>query len=363
MTATKKITLDPGESQEVAFAYTPREAKTYHVAINGLSRSFEAILPVEEYPFTYEDLEISSPVVVGYPVTISCRVMLCISPVGRPITHTVTLYINNTPVLSQDVTLTREFLCAETRVEFEFTPGSTRTYQVEIGGLIGSFTATTEVFVNTPLELVKSALEFPDEVREAYLRTQGDFSGPFLSGASELKEAYFTFGPTIVTPNASLDCVIGLDLGGYSGWTLGASLIAVRASEYQSWLDGLRFIDWGVPGRLGTGIYGLGFPIVVPWPPSAPTTTRTIGSICGDYNCQAISGSESYGSWQGCTLKSGEHEFNVNGLLDLGPGSWIVLVSFVLSICNIYSGYDDRLVVLPLSCHNYKIYKIGTIDF
>jgi len=539
MTPTKRVTLDPSESQEVAFSYTPQEAKTYHVAINGLSGSFEAILPVEEYPFTFRDLEISAPVIVGYPVTIGCRVMSCIAPVGRPITHTVTLYINNTPVLSQNVTLTRKFLCAETRVEFEFTPGSTRTYQVEIDGLTGSFTATTEVFVNTPLELVKSALEFPDEVREAYLRTQGDFSGPFLSGLSELKEAYFTFDPTVIQPrplepkyiqwvsptgfndpegkwsneryaydgrrtsrtaslvlgggwssylelthaaincnkiqffvgksfidlisvevyyesawhniyegsfdysiweekaipegiksvtkarvrfyrdqsvtrypaylaefqfwdvdkepelelcpydldcpegyecvegicmpkvaqipDANLNCVISLDLGGYKGWTLGSTLIAVRASEYQSWLNNIRFIDWGALGRLGMGIYGLGFPIEIPWPPSAPTATRTVGSICGDYSCKAISDSESYGSWQGCTLKSGEHEFNVNGLLDLGPGSWIVLASFVMSICNAFLSPGPKgttkMTYLPLDCLNYKIYKIGTIDF
>jgi len=354
-------------------------------------------LPVEEYPFTYKDLETSAPVIVGYPVTISCRVMLCISPVGRPITHPVTLYINNTPVLSQDVTLTRSFLCAETRVEFQFTPGSTRTYQVEIGGLIGSFTATTEVFVNTPLELVKSALEFPDEVTEAYL-----FSEPFLSGLSELKDTHFTFDHTIVQPdlepyepsqthpsciegyhreyspftphwmcvpdvipNANLNCVIGLDLGGYSGWNLSATLIAVKASEYQSWLNGIRFIDWGHPGRLGTGVYGLGFPLeqsgLIPLD-SQGYPSRA--SICGrDYDCKYIHHEESCGSWTGCTLRSGDHEFNVNGLLALEPGSWIVLASFVLSICNIYYGYDDRLVVLPLDCYNYKIYKIGTIDF
>lgn len=536
MTPTKKVTLDPGESQEVAFVYTPQEAKTYHVAINGLSGSFEAILPVEEYPFTYEDLEISAPVIVGYPVTISCRVMLCIAPIGVPITHTVTLYINNTPVSSQEVTLTREFLCAETSVEFEFTPGSTRTYQVGIDGLIGSFTATTEVFVNTPLELVKSALEFPDEVREAYTRIQGDLSGPFLSGASELKEAYFTFDPTVVQPrplepkyiqwvsptgfndpntkwgneiyayddkrhtacrslvsgeswssylelthaaiycnkvefyannafgiisaisvdiyyesvwhniyegsfadrtwvekaipegiksitkarvkfynsqsasryvylsefkfwdvdkepepelcpsdfdcpegykcvegicmpliaqipNANLNCVISLDLGGYRGMHLGASLIAVKASEYESWLNGIGFIDWGVPGRLGQGIYGLGYPITV------PPSTRIVGSICGDYDCHSISSSELHRDKDTgrCLLGSGEHEFNVNGLLDLEPGSWVVLASFVMSICNAFLSPGPHgtthMTYLPLDCRNYKIYRIGTIDF
>lgn len=366
MTPTKRITLDPGESQGVAFSYTPMEAKTYHVAINGLSGSFEAILPVEEYPFTFRDLEISAPVIVGYPVTIGCRVMLCIAPVGVPITHPVTLYINNTPVSSQEVTLTREFLCAETRVEFQFTPGSTRTYRVEIDGLTGSFEAVLPIFINTPPELVKSALEFPDEVREAYTRTQGDFSGPFLSGASELRETYFTFDPTIVIPpNANLNCIIGLDLGGYSGWNLGATLVAVRASEYQSWLNDIRFIKWGHPGRLGVGVYGLGFPLEVSGPiPLDSQGYPSRASICGrDYDCKFIHREETHGGWEGCNLRSKDYEFNVNGLLDLEPGSWVVLASFVLSICNIYTGYDGRLVVLPLDCYNYKIYRIGTIDF
>lgn len=505
--------------------------RTLEEGLNTLNVSLTP-LPVEEYPFTYEDLEISAPVIVGYPVTIGCRVMLCIAPVGRPITHTVTLYLNNTPVLTQEVTLVREFLCAQTRIEFQFTPGSTRTYRVEIDGLTGSFTATTEVFVNTPLELVKSALEFPDEVIAAYTRTQGDFSIPFLSGASELKEPYFTFDPTVVQPkplepkyiqwvsptgfndpegkwsnelyaydgnrdtrtkslvlgggwssylelthaaincnkvrffvgksfndfisidvyyenawhniyegsfdystweekaipegiksvtkarvrfyedqsvtrfpaylaefefwdvdkepelelcpyfdcpegyecvegicmplvaqipNANLNCVISLDLGGYKGWTLGARLIAVKASEYESWLNGIRFIDWGAPGILGGGIYGLGFPIVV------PPSTRIVGSICGDYDCKAISSSKSYGGWEGCFLKSGDHAFNVNGLLDLEPGSWVVLASFVMSICNAFLSPGpkgtEHMTYLPLDCRNYKIYRIGTIDF
>ncbi len=366
MTPTKRVTLDPSESQGVAFVYTPQEAKTYHVAINGLSGSFEATeAPVEEYPFTYEDLEISAPVVVGYPVTIGCRVMLCIAPVGRPITHTVTLYINNTPVLTQEVTLVREFLCAQTRVEFQFTPGSTRTYRVEIDGLTGSFTAVLPIFVNTPPELVKSALEFPDEVIAAYTRTQGDFSGPFLSGASELREPYFTFDPTaVIPPNANLNCIIGLDLGGYSGWNLGATLIAIRASEYESWLNNITFLKWGVPGRLGQGIYGLGFPKITVLPDGSE---RIVGSTCGDYDCQAISHSESYGGWQGCNLRSGDHEVNVNGLLNLEPGSWVVLASFTMSICNAFLSPGpkgtEHMTYLPLDCRNYKIYRIGTIDF
>lgn len=400
MTPTKRVTLDPSESQGVAFVYTPQEAKTYHVAINGLSGSFEATeAPVEEYPFTYEDLEISAPVVVGYPVTIGCRVMLCIAPVGRPITHTVTLYINNTPVSTQEVTLVREFLCAQTRVEFQFTPGSTRTYRVEIDGLTGSFTAVTEVFVNTPLELVRDAVdEFADMLAE-----KG------LSGSGSLEDAYFTFDPTVVqpeysglcsvdadcppdypecrsgrcwqerygpdkampitiTPNANLECTIRLSTKG--GWTLGASLIAVKASEYERWLGDLTFGHfYGIHrGRLAGGMYGLGIPHIIEWP-SGSGNFRTVITTCGDHpDCHSISNrDDSYGDWARCTLRSGEYKFNVNGLLDLEPGSWVVLASFVLSVCYKFMSPGpkgtEHLTVLPQECYNYKIYRIGTIDF
>lgn len=45
--ATKKITLDPGQSQEVAFTFTPDAAKVYAVSIDGLSGSFQALGRVE----------------------------------------------------------------------------------------------------------------------------------------------------------------------------------------------------------------------------------------------------------------------------------------------------------------------------
>lgn len=56
---TRQVTLDPGESQVVAFTYTPQQARTYYVAINGLSGSFEAIAgpPVFD-PWDY-DLNVS----------------------------------------------------------------------------------------------------------------------------------------------------------------------------------------------------------------------------------------------------------------------------------------------------------------
>lgn len=43
MIQTKKVTLYPGETQEVAFSYTPVEARTYYVTIDGLSGSFKAV--------------------------------------------------------------------------------------------------------------------------------------------------------------------------------------------------------------------------------------------------------------------------------------------------------------------------------
>jgi len=42
MIQTKEVTLGPGDSQEVAFTYTPAEAKTYLAIIDGLSGSFAA---------------------------------------------------------------------------------------------------------------------------------------------------------------------------------------------------------------------------------------------------------------------------------------------------------------------------------
>ena len=46
---TKQVTLNPGESKEVLFTYTPTKAKSYQVSVNGLVGSFEALgLPGQE---------------------------------------------------------------------------------------------------------------------------------------------------------------------------------------------------------------------------------------------------------------------------------------------------------------------------
>jgi len=44
--AQKTITLNPGESKIVEFPFTPKEAKTYQVSVNGLTGSFRAISAV-----------------------------------------------------------------------------------------------------------------------------------------------------------------------------------------------------------------------------------------------------------------------------------------------------------------------------
>ena len=43
---TKQVTLEPGESQQVVFGYTPETAKLYGVTIDGLAGSFEAVMPL-----------------------------------------------------------------------------------------------------------------------------------------------------------------------------------------------------------------------------------------------------------------------------------------------------------------------------
>ena len=43
--AKQTVTLNPGESQAVSFEAVPHEARTYRVAVNGLTRSFVATLP------------------------------------------------------------------------------------------------------------------------------------------------------------------------------------------------------------------------------------------------------------------------------------------------------------------------------
>ena len=51
--AEQVVTLNPGESQVVSFEATPSEARTYQVAVNGLTGSFNAIaLPERIGSFT-----------------------------------------------------------------------------------------------------------------------------------------------------------------------------------------------------------------------------------------------------------------------------------------------------------------------
>lgn len=73
MIETREVTLDPGQSSEVSFTFTPIEAKVHNVSVNGLTGSFAVI----EFPaeFVVTDLIITpSEVYVGEPVTISVLV-------------------------------------------------------------------------------------------------------------------------------------------------------------------------------------------------------------------------------------------------------------------------------------------------
>ena len=89
MIETREITLAPGDSGPVAFTFTPIEAKTHYVSVNGLTGSFVAItLPAE---FVVSDLVITPPTVyVGEPVTIS---VLVTNVGGTTGTATITLEV------------------------------------------------------------------------------------------------------------------------------------------------------------------------------------------------------------------------------------------------------------------------------
>ena len=67
----KTVSLNPGESKEVSFTFTPSVAKSYSVSVNGLSGTFVAI----EHPeaeFVVSGLIITpDQVYIGQPVSIS----------------------------------------------------------------------------------------------------------------------------------------------------------------------------------------------------------------------------------------------------------------------------------------------------
>lgn len=67
----KTVTLNPGESQVVAFSFTPSVIKSYTVTVDGLSGSFNVIeVPAAE--FVVSDLIIEpTTVYVGQAVIIS----------------------------------------------------------------------------------------------------------------------------------------------------------------------------------------------------------------------------------------------------------------------------------------------------
>ena len=74
MAITKTVTLDPGESGEVAFTFTPSVARVHQISVDGLSGSLN-VLEVPAAEFEVTDLIITpSEVYVGELVSISVLV-------------------------------------------------------------------------------------------------------------------------------------------------------------------------------------------------------------------------------------------------------------------------------------------------
>ena len=70
----KIVTLNPGESKTVSFAFTPGTAKSYQVSVDGLYGSFIAH-EVPQAEFQVSNLVITpAEVYVGQPVAISVTV-------------------------------------------------------------------------------------------------------------------------------------------------------------------------------------------------------------------------------------------------------------------------------------------------
>ena len=70
----KSVTLNPGESKIVTFAFTPTVAKGYFVSVDGLTGSFVAVeVPVAEFEVRNLVIE-PAEVYVGEAVSIAVQV-------------------------------------------------------------------------------------------------------------------------------------------------------------------------------------------------------------------------------------------------------------------------------------------------
>jgi len=77
----QSVSLQPGESKLVSFEAVPHEAKTYHVSVNGLTGSFEAITPtisgrIHSVLIWYEPLTYWEAVTPGREIPIDAKIYL-----------------------------------------------------------------------------------------------------------------------------------------------------------------------------------------------------------------------------------------------------------------------------------------------
>ncbi len=137
--ATKTVTLDPGEGQEVAFGFIPDVAKVYAVSINGLSGSFRAIEAPQPAEFVVSNLFVSPGTVsLGEIVTIRFDVTN-VGGLGRssiyfrlkgPISLGAPIYFT----LDSGQTITHSV---------PLTPTKAGIYTVTVDSLSATFTTTT----------------------------------------------------------------------------------------------------------------------------------------------------------------------------------------------------------------------------
>jgi len=249
--------------------------------------------------------------------------------------------VNGSAIASVNVTLTKTFLCAEQKLEFEYTPSSPGTYSIELGELSGSFEAVEAVFQNTGLELVRSARD--SIPADATGTTKG-----FLECDAWLDDFYFTYG---IDGRTHFDGQIRYDYNGqtdyeysngdktaralHGGGGVAVQFGVISAAKYDEWLNSdSPLSDYG-------------------WPAIHHIKTAHAFSYSAG------------GDWAAPSVKTGSYDFSENGVLTLAPGKWIVLAAPSLSICysrrvSTRGGYSNRMRCN--SMRYYKVYKAGMIS-
>jgi len=92
--AEQSVTLEPAESKVVSFEATPHEAKTYQVAVDGLTGSFKALPAVGDFVYSNQVCGMRSwaPAPSWLEATYSCKITNRGSRGTRTITFHYTYY-------------------------------------------------------------------------------------------------------------------------------------------------------------------------------------------------------------------------------------------------------------------------------